>query len=133
MFKKTINYFDKLEDRVRAKLSRHPIIYSFVGGVAIVLFWRGVWMIADQYAFMTGLVSVILSVTLLLITGLFASFFVGDTIIISGLKREKKLTEKTEIEVKEELATLIEVKDSLKEIKETLTEIKEVENKNQTS
>ena len=128
--KKIINYFDKLEDKVRARLSHHPIIYSFVGGVAIVLFWRGVWMIADQYAFMTGLVSVILSVALLLITGLFASFFVGDTIIISGLKREKKLTEKTEAEVKEELVALSEVKEDLQEIKETLTEIKKAENKN---
>ena len=130
MMKKIVNYFDKLEDRVRGKLSHHPIIYSFIGGVAIVLFWRGVWMIADQYAFMTGLVSVILSVALLLITGLFASFFVGDTIIISGLKREKKLTEKTESEVKEELMALSEVKEDLREIKETLTEIKEAENKN---
>ena len=127
MMKKIFNYFDKLEDRVRGKLSHHPIIYSFIGGVAIVLFWRGVWMIADQYAFMTGLVSVILSVALLLITGLFASFFVGDTIIISGLKREKKLTEKTESEVKEELMALSEVKEDLREIKETLTEIKEAE------
>lgn len=130
MIKKIVNYFDKMEDKVRARLSHHPIIYSFIGGVAIVLFWRGVWMIADQYAFMTGLVSVILSVGLLLITGLFASFFVGDTIIISGLKREKKLTEKTEIEVKEELVVLSEVKEDLAEIKETLTEIKKAENKN---
>lgn len=130
MIKRIVNYFDKLEDKVRARLSHHPIIYSFVGGVAIVLFWRGVWMIADQYAFMTGLVSVLISVAILLLTGLFASFFVGDRIILSGLKREKKLTEKTEAEVKSELATLVEVHGDLKEIKETLQEIKEAENKN---
>ena len=130
MVKKIFNYFDKLEDRTRAKLSHHPIIYSFIGGVAIVLFWRGVWMIADQYSFMTGLVSVLISVAVLLLTGLFASFFVGDRIILSGLKSEKKLTEKTEAEVKSELATLAEVQGDLKEIKETLAEIKEAENKN---
>src|SRR3989344_854369 len=118
MFKKTINYFDKLEDRIRSKLSHHPIVYSFIGGVAIVLFWRGVWMTADQYEFLTGPVSVLISVSILLMSGLFASFFVSNRIILSGLTREKKLTEKTEAEVKEELATLVEVKDSLKEIKE---------------
>lgn len=127
MIKRIINYFDKLEDKVRARLSHHPIIYSFIGGVAIVLFWRGVWMIADQYTFMTGLVSVILSVVLLLVTGLFASFFVGDTIIISGLKSEKKITEKTGAEVKEELATLSAVKKDLEEIKEAIQEIKKEE------
>ena len=95
-----------------------------------MLFWRGVWMIADQYSFMTGLVSVLISVAVLLLTGLFASFFVGDRIILSGLKSEKKLTEKTEAEVKSELATLAEVQVDLKEIKETLAEIKETENKN---
>ena len=130
MFKQVVNYFDKLEDRVRARLSRHPLVYSFVGGVAIVLFWRGVWMTADQYEFLTGPVSVVISVAILLLIGLFASFFVGDRIILSGLKREKKLTEKTEAEVKEELAALSAVKDDLKEIKETLAEIKETENKN---
>ena len=130
MVKKIFNYFDKLEDRTRAKLSHHPIIYSIIGGVAVVLFWRGVWMIADQYSFMTGLVSVLISVAVLLLTGLFASFFVGDRIILSGLKSEKKLTEKTEAEVKSELATLAEVQGDLKEIKETLAEIKETENKN---
>lgn len=130
MFKQVVNYFDKLEDRVRAKLSRRPIIYSFIGGVAIVLFWRGVWLTADQYEFLTGPVSILISVGVLLLSGLFASFFVGDRIILSGLKREKKLTEKTEAEVKEELAALSAVKDDLKEIKETLTEIKKAENKN---
>ena len=38
----------------------------------------------------------------MLLIGLFVSFFIGDTILISGLKQEKKLTEKTEKEVAEE-------------------------------
>ncbi|MCX6718865.1 MAG: hypothetical protein NTZ38_00600 [Candidatus Taylorbacteria bacterium] len=47
MLKNILNFFDKLEDVVRAHLSRYPIAYTFVGGIAIVLFWRGVWHTAD--------------------------------------------------------------------------------------
>ncbi len=125
MVYRILKFFDKLEDRVRARLSRRPIIYSLIGGVAIVLFWRGVWMIADQYSFMTGWVSVILSVTILLMTGLFASFFVGDQIIISGIKREKKVVEKTEGEIETEMTKLTEVELELKKIEMKLDRMAE--------
>jgi putative Mn2+ efflux pump MntP len=45
----------------------------------------------------------------LLATGLFVSFFIGDQIILSGIKREKKLVEKAETEVKEEEAVLFSI------------------------
>jgi septal ring factor EnvC (AmiA/AmiB activator) len=35
-------------------------------------------------------------------TGLFVSSFIGERIVISGLKKEKKVTDKTEEEVKKE-------------------------------
>ncbi|PIU99529.1 MAG: hypothetical protein COS58_01900 [Candidatus Tagabacteria bacterium CG03_land_8_20_14_0_80_41_22] len=38
----------------RLFFNRRPIIYAFVGGTAIVLFWRGVWMVADTVSFLTG-------------------------------------------------------------------------------
>lgn len=123
VFKRTVRYFDKLEDKVRSNLSRRPILYSLIGGVAIVLFWRGVWMTADKFAFMTGPVSIVISVIILLMTGLFASFFVGDQIVISGLKRDKKIIDKTEEEIKEELTTLTEVKRALKEIEHKLERV----------
>ena len=130
MFHHIFKFFDKLEDHVRARLSRHPIAYSLIGGVAIVLFWRGVWMIADEYAFMTGWVSVIISVTILLLTGLFASFFVGDQIIISGIKHEKKMVDKTEGEIETEMTKLTEVERELKKIESTLESIQSIESKN---
>lgn len=123
LIKRTIHFFDRLEDHVRERLSRHPIVYSFIGGVAVVLFWRGVWMTADEFEFLDGPTSVILSSSILLMTGLFASFFVGDTIIISGLKKEKKLAEKTETEVEGEIGTLTEVKAELHKIEDTLNQI----------
>lgn len=133
MFKKTINYFDKLEDRTRGKLSKFPIIYTFIGGVAIVLFWRAVWNTADMLHERGGIigflfyepVNMVIVVVILLSTGLFVSYFIGDTILISGLKQQKKIYEKTEKEVKEEEATLGEIKNALQEIKKEVDQIKD--------
>ena len=44
---KISRFFDKLEDRVRSWLSHQPILYALIGGIGIVLFWRGVWHTAD--------------------------------------------------------------------------------------
>lgn len=99
----TIYYlFDKMEDRIRGKLARHPFIYTFIGGAGVVLFWRGVWHMADYYESFGGLAgvvfssggSIVLGVTILLSTGLFVSVFVGDSIIMSGLKHDKKIIER---------------------------------------
>lgn len=92
-------FFDRFEDRVRHVLSRHPVLYAFVAGVAIVLFWRGVWMFADELWFMTPLVSIAVSVVVMLLSGTFVWFFVGDQILVSGLREEKRIDEKTEEEV----------------------------------
>ncbi len=122
--KKLIIFFDKLEDRLRAWLSHQPILYTFIGGFAIVLFWRGVWMTADAFPFLTGPVSIIISVVVLLATGLFVSFFVGDVIILSGLKKEKKLIEKTEGEIKGDRELLVEIESELKRIEAMLNDAK---------
>ncbi len=122
IIERTIYFFDKLEDHVRARLSRRPILYSLIGGVAVVLFWRGIWMLADEVG-LSSIASVVLSVTIMLMTGLFVSFFVGDQIVLSGLKRDKKLIEKTEEELKTESSTLSEVKEELKKIEREIEHI----------
>lgn len=118
--KKIFHFFDKLEDNIRATLSKHNILYAFIGGVAIVLFWRGVWHTADAIPFLTGPVSILISVTVLLLTGLFVSFFIGDEIIISGLKKEKRLDEKVASEVKTELDVLNNIQKRLDSIEKEL-------------
>jgi len=123
--KKILSFFDKLEDNIRAAFSRRPIIYAFVGGTAIVLFWRGVWMVADTIPFLTGPVSVLVSVVILLVMGLFVSFFIGDNIIISGLKKEKKLDEKIASEVKTELDVLNNIEKRLNDIEKELKILRE--------
>jgi hypothetical protein len=110
MYRKILNFFDKFEDNVRAHLSHHPILYTLIGGVSIVLFWRGVWHTADILQDQGGILgwlfyepnNLIIVTIILLATGLFVSYFIGDTILISGMKGEKKLAEKTEIELKGE-------------------------------
>ena len=112
-----VKFFDKLEDKTRAGLSRAPIVYAMVGGVLVVLFWRAVWLTADMLAEQGGVlgvlfspgVSLVLSVAGLLLTGLLVSFFISNRIILTGLKHEKKLAEKTEKEIVEEEAKLKEL------------------------
>lgn len=133
-FKRILFFFDKLEDNIREHLSRYPIIYTFIGGVAIVLFWRGVWHTADLLQAQGGWLQVIfyepnnliIVTVILLATGLFVSYFIGDTILISGLKRQKKVTDKTEKEVEVEEEKLSEIRSAVREIKKEVDEMKEV-------
>lgn len=108
---KTIKFFDRLEDRVRGRLSKKPVIYAMIGAVGIVLFWRGVWLIADETPYLSNpYVSLLVSAVALLISGLFVSFFVGDSILLSGITGEKKIVEKTASELKKETATLSDIR-----------------------
>jgi uncharacterized membrane protein (DUF106 family) len=134
IIRKTIVFFDKLEDRVRGHLSHYPVAYTIIGGVAIVLFWRGVWHTADVLQAQGGvigflfspIVNTIVVVIILLMTGLFVSYFIGDTILMSGIKGEKKVTERTQKEVKEEEEKLKELRSTIKEMKKEVDEIKHI-------
>lgn len=117
-------YFVSIETKIRHFLSHFPLIYAFIGSVGVVLIWRGVWHIADDMN-MSGLSSLILGVAISIISGLFVSFFVGDQIIISGIKQEKRIDEKTEKEIKKEEISLREIKKDLKEIRKEIDEIDE--------
>lgn len=127
-------FFDKLEDNVRGYLSHYPIPYAIIGGVGVVLFWRGVWHTTDylmllirttapnstidlsQELWWDGPLSIILGTFLLLMIGLFVSNFIGNEIIISGLKGEKKVSEKTEEEVETEIGAITKIEKEVKNI-----------------
>lgn len=102
MIQDIVKFFDKLEDKVRIRLSHWPILYAMIGAIGIILLWKGIWEVAGGFPFLFGLPSAVLGTVILLMTGLLVSFFIGDTIILSGMKREKKLVEKTEEEVESE-------------------------------
>ncbi len=114
-------FFDKLEDKIRKRLSRQPIIYALIGSIGIILIWRGIWLVADDLN-IPGWLSALSGIAITMITGLFVSFFIGDRIIISGIKEEKRIDEKTEEEIKKEGVVLAEIYRDVKEIKKQLAE-----------
>lgn len=128
------HFFDKLEDHIRALLSTHKFIYTFIGGVGVVLFWRGVWHTADilERTTVWGNIlfspfgSIVFSVVLLLATGLFVSIFIGESIILSGLKKDKKIIDKTIDEVEDEKG---DIRKTLSLITDVKKELEALENK----
>ena len=75
---KTIfKFFDVLEDKIRFSLSKRPILYGLISGIGVVFFFRGVWLVADEFLFMTGPVTLITSVVILLLSGAFVEHFIS--------------------------------------------------------
>jgi len=131
--------FDKIEIRLRGWLSHYPVFYGLVGGIGVVLFWRGVWHTVDYLMLLIaaqqtgqistdltskiwwdGPLSLIIGFFGLIITGLFVSSFIGNEVIMSGLRGEKKLYEKTEGEVKTEVRAISDIRDEVLSISEKL-------------
>lgn len=118
-----VHFFDHLEDRIRGFLSRHPIVYSLVGGIAIVLFWRGVWHTADDLM-LPNFGSAVVAALVLGLSGIFVSFFIGDSILISGIKGEKKVIDKTKEEVLRESNVLKDIQKDVQGEAGALTEVR---------
>jgi hypothetical protein len=126
--RKIIKFFDRLEDKIRGKLSHYPIFYAFIGGIGVVLFWRGVWHTADDMN-MGSVISLIIGGLILL----------GSRLIISGLIGEKKLTEKEQMEIETEEAQLKNIHSALSKLEKKLdhvethleTEIEKIEKSKQ--
>lgn len=131
MIKQIYKILDKFEDKNRMLLSRHPIFYGFLTGIGIVLFWRGIWHTADQlFLIQNSLVSTILGAALLLAIGTFVSSFIGNEIIISGIKKEKTAVEKIVAAEEQDLAHEFEddarIMREIREVKSQLAELKKV-------
>ncbi len=140
MFKAITRFFDKLEDKVRVSLSHRSVVYAFIGGVAHVIFWRGVWHTSDfimsgdwhleeARGFWGWLfyepITLIWTSAILLLTGLFVATFIGERVIMSGLKHEKKVTDRTEEEIKKEEEKMNDLNVKLNTVINDLAEIKD--------
>ena len=126
--RKIVKFFDKVEDKVRGKLSHYPILYGVFGGVGVVLFWRGVWHTADEVN-LGSLASLIAGSLILLVTGVFVSAFIGNRLIISGLVGEKKLEEKEE-EIETEETQLKNLQNTLNRVEKKIENLEnEIEKK----
>jgi hypothetical protein len=129
MIKKIVLFFDKLENKIKGKLSHYPILYAFIGGTGIVLFWRGIWHLADDISMSSG-ISLVLGTVILLMTGVFVAEFIGNKLIISGLVGEKKLSEKEEGEIETEESQLKNLQNTLNKLEKKLEHIdQEIEKK----
>lgn len=125
MYNKIVQFFDRLEDKIRAHLSRYPIAYALIGGIGIVLFWRGVWHTADELPFISNSwASIVVGSAILLLTGIFVSDFVGNRLIMTGLRGEKKMTEKTKEEIEEEEAQIKKMQTTVNKIENEIEELK---------
>lgn len=117
-------FFDTFEDRTRSWLSRRPKLYAFIAGAAIVILWRAIWHMADILEsnggfigfLFTPQVTLVTSTIVLLGSGLFVSFFVGDAIIMSGLRKEKKFVDNAQGEMEKEEKELHHMEQVLEKI-----------------
>ena len=130
-------------NKLTAYLSHRPKLYALIVGVGVVLFWRGVWHTVDQFheyfsyqhipgtidAFQSpwwdGPASFIVGSVILYFSGAFISSFIGNELILSGLRGEKKLNEKTKEEVRNEERAISDIKDALKEINRNLEQLEQ--------
>mgnify|MGYP003453132776 FL=1 len=103
-------------------MSHYPIVYALLGGIGVVLFWRGVWHIADDFN-VPSAVSLIFGILLLLITGVFVSAFIGNKLIISGLNGEKKLEEKEFEEIETEEQQIRKLQSTLTRLEKKIDDI----------
>ena len=86
--KNAVQFLNKIENKIRSKLKGHPVAYAFIGGIGIVLFWRGVWHAADAIN-LGSILSIIIGAVILIITGIFVSEFLGSKLIMSDISGEK--------------------------------------------
>lgn len=133
----------KAEHRIQGFLSHYPVLYAIIAGTGIILFWRGIWHTADwlylflyhytnaalgapdlnAIAWWDGPLSMIVGFIVLLFSGAFVSSFIGNEIILAGLRGEKQLSKKTETEVRTEVGAISEIKQELADVSKKIEEL----------
>lgn len=69
--------------------------------------------------------SFVVGTAMLYFTGAFTSSFIGNELILSGLRGEKKLNQKTELEIESEFLAIAEMKKGLKDMTLKLDQLEE--------
>jgi hypothetical protein len=129
---------------IRSWLSHHPILYAFIGGTGVIIFWRGVWLTVDflmtlisshtaaatsmnasQSVWWDGPLSVVLGMIILLFTSAFVSSLIGNEIIISGLRAEKKISATEAKDMHTETMNLEEIRQTLTGVTAKLAELEQ--------
>lgn len=131
----------KAFNRFHIFLSHHSYLYATIAGIGIVLFWRGVWHTTDSFhlyinhygnsqtisgnnhPWWDGPLSFIVGCLILYITRAFVSSFIGNELILSGLRAEKRLAKETEGEVRTEVSAISDIKEEMTIIADKLEEL----------
>jgi hypothetical protein len=71
-----------------------------------------------------GAVSIAVGSIILLLSGIFVSDFVGNRIIMTGLKGEKKLAERTEEVFETEEMQIADIQDTMRKVEEDINDIR---------
>ena len=131
----------RMEQKMVVYLSHRPKLYALVVGMGMILFWRGVWHSVDQVheLFSLGLIatsidlvtspwwdgplSLVVGIVILYFTGALTSSFIGNELILSGLRGEKRLTEKAEGELQNEIRAISDIQEALKNMESQMVQL----------
>lgn len=129
-------YMKKLLARLHIYLSHHTFLYALITGIGVVLFWRGVWhsvdlihiyfqgpLDLDMHPWWDGPLSFIVGCLVLYISRAFVSSFIGNELILTGLRTEKKLAQKTESDLKVEVTAISDIKEEINAIAQKLEDL----------
>lgn len=133
----------RVEHRLQGFLSHYPVLYAIIAGTGIILFWRGIWHSVDFFhlyisqvtnnaqssidwtitPWWDGPVSMIVGFVILLLSGSFVSSFIGNEIILAGLRGEKQLSKKIEGENRTEAGAIGEIRQELVDVAHKIEEL----------
>ncbi len=64
---------------LRRRLRKRPFAFALLGGTGVVLFWRGVWHIADEIPLLqNAYVSLVIGIGILFVSGLMVFQLIGQ-------------------------------------------------------
>ncbi len=112
----------KIEEGARKFFEYIPFTHAFLAGVGVILFWRGVWEIAD-ILMLDPVASILLGCVILGGIGLFIQTFVGNAIIIKNVKREEQREAATERKVKQVEQELVTEEITMNKLAQKLDEL----------
>ena len=79
---KFIDYFEYKRAELTNRFRSHYLLYTFIGGIGMIVFWRGIWDLTYIIPIIQNPIgSILLGLILMAITGFIAS--IGDRRIIS--------------------------------------------------
>ncbi len=102
---------------LRRMLRRRPFIYAILGGTGVILFWRGVWELADRTPIISNpVVSIFVGLGILAVTGLLVFQLIGQAALndrIDDLRDAERHLEIEEKELAQKEQSLVETERSL--------------------